>query len=334
MMKILYCGTIAGTSKSRYEALKSLGNDVTYFDYYAQSFTNTKWSQRLERLRINYINEKIVNTKLIKQIKIFMPDILWVDKGTYIYKKTLEDIKTIKKDIVIIHHNTDDVELSKHSFNNYFESLDLYDAHFTCNKFNIDYLKQVSTSNFFYNELGYDHNIFFPINDKRKYDLFFIGHHEPDYEMYVSEIINKNLRFFLGGPGWYKSKLPKSKISFNHFDEHLYQKIINQSKAGLGLYSSWNRNISSSRIFEVPASKTALIVKRNSFVEQLYAEDKEAIFFDSPAELNEKMQFLINQPEELNAIAENGYKRCIENKCSWEDRIDEAWQDLENAKII
>ena len=67
--------------------------------------------------------------------------------------------------------------------------------------------------------------------------------------------------------------------------------MIKQSRAGLGLYSSWNRNITSSRIFEIPASKAALIVKRNSFIEQLYVEDKEAIFFDNDKELSEKLIF-------------------------------------------
>ncbi len=54
-------------------------------------------------------------------------------------------------------------------------------------------------------------------NSDKKYDLFFIGHHEPEYEKYVSEIIETDTKFFLGGPGWYSSKISKSNISFNNF---------------------------------------------------------------------------------------------------------------------
>jgi len=333
-MKILYCGVMHGTSKSRFDGLKALGNEVKYFDYFEQSLTSKRWIQRLEKFKINHLNQIVVNTKLIKEIKTMMPKMLWVDKGTMILKETLKEIKKINKNIIIVHHCTDDVSFSSHNFKNYLESLNYYDAHFTCNKYNINDLEKISNSKFFYNELGYDHNIFQPSNDEKKYDLFFIGHHEPDYEKYISKVINLKLRFFIGGPGWHRSELPQSKISFTNYDEKIYQKVINQSKAGLGLYSAWNRNISSGRIFEIPACKVALIVKRNSFIEQLYVENRDAIFFDSTEELFEKMQFLINQPDELNLIAENGYKRCIQNKCSWKDRIYEAWQDLENAKII
>ena len=333
-MKILYCGVMQGTSKSRFDGLKALGNEVAYFDYFEQSITSERWFQRLEKFHINHLNQRAINTKLIKKIKNNMPEMLWIDKGTSILKDTLKEIKKINKDVIIIHHCTDDVSLSAHNFKNYLDSLNYYDAHFTCNKYNINELEGISSSKFFYNELGYDHNIFKPSNDEKKYDLFFIGHHEPDYEKYVSKLINLNLRFFLGGPGWQRSELPKSKISFNNFDEKLYHKVIKQSRAGLGLYSSWNRNITSSRIFEIPASKAALIVKRNSFIEQLYVEDKEAIFFDNDKELSEKIDFFINQPNILNEIAENGYKRCLQNKCSWENRIYEAFQDLINSKII
>ena len=61
---------------------------------------------------------------------------------------------------------------------------------------------------------------------------------------------------------------------------------------------------------------------------------KKLFFFDNDKELSEKIDFFINQPNILNEIAENGYKRCLQNKCSWEDRIYEAFQDLINSKII
>ena len=112
--------------------------------------------------------------------------------------------------------------------------------------------------------------VIYKISTYKKYDLFFIGHHEPEYEKYVSEVINKDISFFLGGPGWFSSNIPKSNISFNSFNEDIYPKIINQSSAGLGLYSSWNRNISSGRIFEIPATGAALIVKRNTFILQIF----------------------------------------------------------------
>jgi spore maturation protein CgeB len=333
-MKVLYCGSNNGTSKSRKNGLIKMGYDVSNFELEKNILTNFRWFQYLEKKSLNSFNLKAVNNRLIKKVKKVCPDLIWIDKGTYIYRETLENIKHINSNTIIIHHNTDDIESEKHEFNNYLSSLDLYDAHFTCNKFNIDYSKKISNSRFFYNELGYDQNIFYPNKNKKQYDLFFIGHHEPDYEKYVSEITNKDMSFFLGGPGWHSSNISKSKIAFNDYNEKIYPDVINKSSAGLGLYSKWNRNISSGRIFEIPATGAALIVKRNSFIETLYEEDNEAIFFDSPEELSSKIEDLFKNKDLLQKIAVNGYKRCLANKCTWDDRIKEAIDFLEVERII
>ena len=333
-MKVLYCGSNNGTSRSRKNGLIQMGYDVIDFELEKNILTNFKWFQYLEQKSLNILNLKSVNQQLINKVKKINPNLIWIDKGTYVYKETLEKIKKFNNNIVIVHHNTDDIESNKHQFSNYLNSLDLYDAHFTCNKFNIDYLKQISSSHFFYNEIGYDQNIFYPNNSDKKYDLFFIGHHEPEYEKYVSEVIETDTKFFLGGPGWYSSKISKSNISFNNFNEKIYPKIINSSLAGLGLYSKWNRNISSGRIFEIPACKTALIVKRNHFIKSLYQEDSEAIFFDNPSELSSKIKSLVDNKKILIEIAENGYRRCLNNKCTWDNRIEEACNDLIVNKII
>ncbi|MDG2287616.1 MAG: glycosyltransferase [Candidatus Marinimicrobia bacterium] len=333
-MKVLYCGSNNGTSKSRKNGLINMGYDVHNFELEKNILTNFKWFQYLEQKSLNSLNLKTANNRLINDFKKVNPDLVWIDKGTYIYKETLEGIKKNNPNTIMVHHNTDDIESDKHQFDNYLSSLDLYDAHFTCNKFNIDYLKKISNSHFFYNEIGYDQNIFYPRKRDKKYDIFFIGHHEPDYEKYVSEIINKDIKFFLGGPGWHSSNIPKSKIAFNHFNEKIYPKIINQSFAGLGLYSKWNRNISSGRIFEIPATKVALIVKRNNFIESLYKEDSEAIFFDNPRDFSSKLEYLFKNQNLLQEIANNGYERCLNNKCTWDDRIKEAIDCLKQEKII
>ena len=88
------------------------------------------------------------------------------------------------------------------------------------------------------------------------------------------------------------------------------------------------------RIFEIPATKAALIVKRNIFTENLYEEGSEAIFFDNPSDLSSKLEHLFKNKTLLEEIANNGYKRCLINQCTWDDRIKEAIHDLVVEKII
>ena len=138
----------------------------------------------------------------------------------------------------------------------------------------------------------------------------------------------------LGGAGWNSSKISKSKIAFSHHDEEICPKIVSESLASLGLYSSWNRNVYSGRVLEIPAQKTALIVKRNSFIESLYDEDSEAIFFDNSDELSSKLDEIFKDKSILKDIAHNGYKRCLANKCSWEDGMRAAINDLQSSNLI
>ena len=334
MMKILYCGPKGGTCESRKNGLINMGYNVFDFGLEENILTNQKWFQFLEQKSLNSLNLKRFNHRLLKMTEKIAPDLLWIDKGTYVYPETLKKIKNFTKKIQIIHHCTDDIEAGIHKFNNYLNSLDLYDAHFTSNKFNIDYLKKISKSHFFYNALGYDHNIFYPNNGEKKYDLCFIGHHEPEYEKYVSVAAKKEINFFLGGEGWGSSAIPKSKIAFTRHNEKICPEIVANSWASLGLYSSWNRNVYSGRVLEIPAQKTVLIVKRNNFIETLYNEDSEAIFFDNSKELSSKLDNLFQDKNTLKKIAENGYKRCLANKCTWEDGMRAAIYDLELAKLI
>ena len=57
-------------------------------------------------------------------------------------------------------------------------------------------------------------------------------------------------------------------------------------------------------------------------------------FFDNPSELKVKIKSLLNNKKMLIEIAENGYKKCLENKCSWDHRVKEACNNLIESKII
>ena len=86
--------------------------------------------------------------------------------------------------------------------------------------------------------------------------------------------------------------------------------------------------------FTPPPTNISTIVKRNSFIESLYDEDNEAIFFDNSDELSSKLDQLFRDKSILKDIANNGYKRCLTNKCSWEDGMRAAINDLQTANLI
>ena len=81
-MKILYCGSNNGTSKSRKNGLINMGYDVSNFELEKNILTNFKWFQFLERKSINGLNLKTVNSRLIKKVKKDCPDLDTLIAGT------------------------------------------------------------------------------------------------------------------------------------------------------------------------------------------------------------------------------------------------------------
>ena len=341
-LRILYIGPLNpwGTCLSRMRGLIEFGMQVIPFD--VEIYLNKKKGSILDRLPIPIRNKntefKQLNEALLDKVFLTVPDIIWVDKGYYLWPNTLMEIKKRHKSL-ILHHCTDDIMRQEHIMNNYFDSLIHYDAHYTSNKFNIDELKSMTDSHIGYNEIGYDHHFIKNLKISQtgsqwKSDLFFIGHWEPNTEKYIKAIVDENLPINVRGPGWYQSILNSDVIKSEWFYGPQYVEAINAGKIGLGFVSKWNRNETAGRCFEIPACGTMLLAVRTNILQDLYKEGKEAEFFSDPQELMDKAKFYLNNPDERKKIAKAGMERCILNKCSWKDRVGEILSDLSLRGLI
>ena len=69
------------------------------------------------------------------------------------------------------------------------------------------------------------------------------------------------------------------------------------------------------RIFEGMSCKKLVITDRlssNKQLDQIFKEDEEIVFYSTKEEALEKIQFYLNNDQERNRIAENGYKKVID----------------------
>ena len=69
------------------------------------------------------------------------------------------------------------------------------------------------------------------------------------------------------------------------------------------------------RIFEGMSCKKLVITDRlssNKQLDQIFKEDEEIVFYSSKEEAFEKIKFYLNNDQERNRIAENGYKKVID----------------------
>ena len=113
-----------------------------------------------------------------------------------------------------------------------------------------------------------------------------------------------------------------------------YVRAINGGKIGLGIVSKWNRNTTAGRIFEIPACGTMLLAERNTVIERLYEDGKEAVLFGAGQELIDKAAYYLERPEERRAIGQAGRRRCLANQCSWRHRVAEVLAELQAENLL
>jgi spore maturation protein CgeB len=92
-----------------------------------------------------------------------------------------------------------------------------------------------------------------------------------------------------------------------------YLKAIQLAKISLGLLSKGNRDLHTTRTFEIPYCGGLLCAERTSEHLQLYQEDVEAVYWGDVQECIEKCRYLLNNAKMRQEIAENGRRRCLRN---------------------
>jgi hypothetical protein len=155
----------------------------------------------------------------------------------------------------------------------------------------------------------YEPSFLYPVEfGKRVYDLtWFGGAHKPTrnkfedtrYELLKSMTSSGELRNYYGCFGKHKVWCPE------------YQKILGNSKMSLSLYAFDRPLYFSNRLSHTIGSGTAVLSYDFQDREKLFSDD-EGIFFKTFDQFKEKKRYYNQNPEELELIASNGYRKARE----------------------
>ena len=349
-MNILYVGELnkTGTCHSRFRALKRLENNIETMDCSDLFKWNeiNKLRRFLERHTLLGKKVRLANSVLLKKIKERKIDILWIDTAYWVYKETLEEIK--KEGVFLIHYTTDaffptnkKLFLSRRLMR---KTITVFDVVITTNS--TDYKnfikeKKYQEVNFISSKNGYDSFRFSKkdviINNKSsfKHELVFIGHHEPETERKVIELVKANLPIVVyGNHHWASSKASKFlkgnlKAALNEKD---YEIALQQADIALCFVSHWNYNSTAGRSFEITRSGTFLLAERTSEHEACFTEDEEAGFFGNDEEMINKIRYYLDNKVKRENIAFKGLDRCKNSEYSWQDNVNRDWKMVK--KII
>lgn len=317
-MKILYIGQLneGGTCRDRMLALSRQGHEVFGFNVLKYNYKNKYMAAAQFRLKWKMFLSKL-NYDLIKYAGSFEGfDLVWVDKGIYIFSDVVDFMK--KKSKLGVLHFTPDAQMIAHKSRHFFESLALYDFVVTTKSFEVDLYKSTCAGNVILSQQSYC-----PIRYKNplrvqefESDVGFIGH----YERYYGEVV-ASLSGVSGcrvwGAGWLEAGNRLSVGAEFEFNDGLwrgdYVNALATFNIGLGLLAKYIPERHTTRSFEIPAAGSFMLAERTDEHLAFFEEGLEAEFFDGVDELKDKVNFYKTNPSAREKIAIAGRKRCIDS---------------------
>lgn len=321
MNSFLYIGqyTEGTTSKMRANQLIQILNPENFevIDTHIPFF---KTNKVLRSLGFRYKRGPLisnVNTYIQKSLKKNKYDLIWVDKGVFINDKTIELLRQIGQKLV---HYTPDMAFYANTSQHFNKTINNYDFLITTKSKELDFYESyVSKEKILIVTQGFEKQIHKPSHtfEEKDNSIVFIGLAEPSRIEIAEKIISQNLSLKLVGKGWEafveKHKLNKNlKFLGDAIYSEEYSSLISSSKFALGLLSKNFPELHTTRTFEIPACRTALLTETNPETTTFFNEN-EAIFYTDTEDLISKVKFYLINDNELEILTNRGYNNVHKN---------------------
>lgn len=311
-----------------YQVLKQSQYNVFKFKW--NTYVETTTSENIfkfisKKAQNKYIIGPIIN-KLNKDFleysKNVRPDVIFIYRGTHIFKKILSQLHK-ELDTIIVGYNNDDPFSPNYQgweWRHFLDCIPEYDLVLSYRKLNIESYWKAGAKKVELLRSWYLPEKHYPMRlnkeEIKKYgcDVVFIGHFEDDGRKEVLEkIIKKGINLRVFGPGWEKVKwnvkLPKSFLPITPVTGPDYNKALNACKIALCFFSRLNRDTYTRRCFEIPATGKLLLSEYSEDLANLYLEGLEAEYFRDDEELIKKINFYLSNQDLLLSVANSGRRR-------------------------
>lgn len=269
-----------------------------------------------------------LNSAIIRYVKVECPDVVLFWRPTHILPFTLKKISRLG--IQIVSYNNDDpfgpethgkVPWYHHFLWIWYKRcLPNYDRNFFYRKINcleaLDYGVHSADVLMPYFDPCRDRPVQLAPADQKIFntDVVFVGHYEPDgREHRIRALVNAGFQVKIWGGQYWSRKVLKDLYDYlqpivpAHGES--YAKALCGAKICLVFLSKLNRDTYTRRCFEIPACGKAMLAERTSDLQNMFLEDEEACFFSTNAEMIEKVEWLLKNPDLREQIAQAGFRR-------------------------
>jgi spore maturation protein CgeB len=266
-----------------------------------------------------------VNRRLLQVAAQIKPDFVWFYNVTLISPTVVSKMRALLPDAVFCQYSNDN-PFSKTAkpgiWSNYLESIKYFDLHFVFRHSNLADYQRLGATHVHLLRAYFIPEDEYPvpadqIPNKFKCDVVFAGHYENDGRVEMLEAIcaaGYTLNLF--GGGWdaaFNQLHPDSPLRAKYpvmpATKADYRFAICGAKVALCFLSTLNQDTYTTRSFQIPAMKTAMLSQYTEDLASLYQSDVEAVFFKDKSELLQQLELLVQDEERRESIAEAGYKK-------------------------
>ena len=278
------------------------------------------------------------NQTLIEVASKFKPTLTFVVAPNLVLPNTIEQLRQHGLAFVFFTDNPLD---GHHTHSNAWVEggLSLWDATFIWSKELVNALMDRGVQKAVFHAFCSDTAYHFPQKNKSViHDVVFIGNWDDSgkRERFLASITDYRLGLW-GSSDWNTRCQVKAlhgrssgMCSYEEIPE-----IMGSAHIGLNILRPQNEIGHNIRTFEIPACGTLMLSERSAGLLNLFAEDKEAVYFSTPEEVAQKVRYLLSNPAIMRDISEAGFQRAITHKIV--DRVEEITQiysDLKKNELV
>ena len=319
-ISILSVGGMNGKSNTclhRHWALEKVAHHI---DVVNSSIKYNLWTRIANSLflyglpiRLPDLNE--VNKQIFERINAFNYDIVWIDKGIIVYPETLKEIKKKSPKTKIVSYSPDNMALRHNQSQQYVECIPLYDYIVTNKSYIIEDMKRLGAKhvNFVNNSYSEDFHKPYELSEEERNelggDVGFIGAWEEDRCKSILYLVDHGVKVkVFGDVKWnkYANYSPNLTIMGRLLKNEDYCKSLHAFRISLCFLRKMNFDTQTTRSVEIPACGGFMMAERTDEHLNLFAENKEAVYFSTNEELLEKCLFYLKHEEERRKVAEAG----------------------------
>jgi hypothetical protein len=321
MPRILYVGQLweGGTCLERGRVLGAHGWELLPFDV-------TPYLTRRSRI-VGAVQDRILfgpevyefNRDLLAAVRSASAvDVVWIDKGRWVFPRTLEGIKSTTGAGLV--HYTPDPAFTVHTSRYFERSVPLYDLLVTTKRYEISQYREAGARQVLFTRQGIDDRfvrsgLCRAVDGPHRSGVVFIGHAERHYVNILAGVGQRHAGLKIWGQGW--GSVAKRRPDLRAWvkggplwgDDYVVG--LAGGRVGLGLLSKYCPDQFTTRSFEIPAAGSLLIAERTAEHEQLFDEGKEAEFFSTIDELTDKIEFYLRFEVGRRRVAERGRRRAL-----------------------